>query len=131
MTSATAVRDTIEAANKEFVAAFGRGDAAGVAARYTQDGQLFPPNYDVMSGREAIQAFWQVVLDMGIKPAHLQTVEAERQGDVIIEVGTYVLHGEGSQVVDKGKYIVIWKQEGGQWKLHRDIFNTNMPAPEA
>jgi len=32
-------------------------------------------------------------------------------------------------VLDKGKYIVIWKQEEGQWKLHRDIFNSSMPAP--
>jgi ketosteroid isomerase-like protein len=30
--------------------------------------------------------------------------------------------------VDQGKYIVIWKQDGGQWKLHRDIFNSSLPA---
>jgi hypothetical protein len=30
-------------------------------------------------------------------------------------------------VNDRGKYIVIWRKVGCQWKLHRDIFNTNMP----
>jgi ketosteroid isomerase-like protein len=34
---------------------------------------------------------------------------------------------EGGKVVDRGKYIVIWKREQGQWKLHRDIWNTSMP----
>ena len=29
--------------------------------------------------------------------------------------------------MDSGKFIVIWKQEGGQWKLHRDIWNSSMP----
>ena len=26
-----------------------------------------------------------------------------------------------------GKFIVIWKEQGGQWKLHRDIFNSSIP----
>jgi hypothetical protein len=32
-------------------------------------------------------------------------------------------------VLDEGKYIVIWKQVEGQWKLHRDILNSSRPAP--
>ena len=33
---------------------------------------------------------------------------------------------------DEGKYVVVWKkQEDGSWKLHRDIWNSNlMPAEE-
>jgi len=51
-------------------------------------------------------------------------------GDTVFEVGKYTLFGEGDQVLDNGKYIVIWKKDGEQWKLHRDIFNSNMPLPE-
>ncbi len=32
--------------------------------------------------------------------------------------------------LDAGKFIVVWKQEAGQWKLHRDIFNSSMPAQQ-
>ena len=45
------------------------------------------------------------------------------------EVSTFTLFAGAGQVVGKGKYIVIWKQEGGQWLLHRDIFNSSRPAP--
>jgi hypothetical protein len=31
------------------------------------------------------------------------------------------------KVLDKGKYIVIWKKEDGTWKLHRDIWTTSVP----
>jgi ketosteroid isomerase-like protein len=31
--------------------------------------------------------------------------------------------------MDRGKYIVVWKDEGGKWKLHRDIWNSSLPAP--
>jgi hypothetical protein len=40
----------------------------------------------------------------------------------------YRLQGAGGQVLDMGKYVVIWKQEAGQGKLHRDIWNSSRPA---
>jgi uncharacterized protein (TIGR02246 family) len=123
------VRGAIAAANEEFMAAVKRGDAAGLAALYTEDGQVLPPNGDFVTGKDGIQRFWQAVMDMGIKEAKLETVEVEGHGDTAIEVSTFTLHGAGGDALDKGKYIVIWKREGGQWKLHRDIFNSSMPAP--
>jgi uncharacterized protein (TIGR02246 family) len=127
--TSTEVRDAIVAANEGFVAAFGRGDTAGLAALYTENGQVLPPNSDFVTGKEAIQAFWQAVMGMGIKGARLETVEVEGHGDTAVEVGKYTLLGGEGQQLDQGKYIVIWKQEKGQWKLYRDIFNSSMPAP--
>jgi uncharacterized protein (TIGR02246 family) len=128
--TSTEVRDAIAAANEEFMAAFNRGDAAGLAALYTDHGQVLPPNSDFVTGKPAIQTFWQAVMDMGIKEAELETVEVEGHGDTATEVSKFTLKGEGGQVLDQGKYIIIWKQEDGQWKLHRDIFNSSMPPPE-
>lgn len=67
---------------------------------------------------------------MGIKSAQLKIVEVEHQGEVAIEVGNFMLHGGEGQVLDQGKYIVIWKQEDGQWKLYLDIFNSSMAVSE-
>jgi uncharacterized protein (TIGR02246 family) len=130
MTTSTGIRDAIAAANEKFMAAFNGGDAAGLAALYTETGQLLPPNSDFVTGQQAIQGFWQALMDMGIKEAKLEIVEAEDHGDTATEVSRFTLYGEGGQVLDKGKYIIIWKREGGQWKLHRDIFNSSMPPPE-
>jgi ketosteroid isomerase-like protein len=69
------------------------------------------------------------VVDSGVKGATLTTLEAEGQGDTAYEVGKYTLTGEAGKVLDTGKYVTIWKREQGQWKLHRDIWNTNTPAP--
>lgn len=130
--TSTEVRDAIAAANENFMAAWKRGDAAGLAALYTENGQVLPPNSDFVTGKEAIQAFWQAIIDMGIKGIKLKSVEVEGHGDTAIEVSEYTIHGEEGQELDKGKYIVIWKQKEGQWKLHRDIYNSNssMPSPE-
>ena len=128
-TTATQIREAIIAANAQFMAAFSRGDAAGTAALYTERGQLLPPNGDFIAGKQAIQMFWQGAMNMGIQAVKLETVEVEGSGTIAHEVGRYTLQGAGGQVLDTGKYVVIWQHEGGQWKLHRDIWNSNRPAP--
>ncbi len=130
MTNSTDVRDAIVAADETFMTTFSRGDAAGIAALYTENGQFLPPNSDFVTGKQAIQATFQAFMDMGIKAIKLETIEVEGYGDTASEVGRYTLEGEGGQVLDQGKFIVIWKQEAGQWKLHRDIINTSMPASQ-
>jgi uncharacterized protein (TIGR02246 family) len=127
----TKIREAIVAANGTFVEAFNSGDAAGVAALYTAEGQLLPGNSDFVTGTQAIQEFWQGAMDMGIKSAKLETIEVEGMGKMAYEVGKYQLFVEGGQMLDQGKYIVVWKQIDGEWKLHRDIWNTSMPSPKA
>jgi uncharacterized protein (TIGR02246 family) len=129
MAKSEKLRKDIAAANDQFMAAVEQQDAAALAALYTKRGQLLPPNSDFVTGQEALQAFWQAVLDMGIRRALMEIVEVEDHGKTAIEVSRYTLYAEGDAVADKGKYIVIWKKKGGVWKLHRDIFNSSMPAP--
>ena len=128
-TTLSEVRQAIEAGNEKFMSHFSQANAAGLAALYTQQGQVLPTHSDFVTGRPAIEAFWQSVMDMGIKGASLEILETKACGETAYEVGKYTLKGAGGQVLDSGKYVVIWRQEDGQWKLHRDIFNSSLPAP--
>lgn len=121
-------RASIEAGNKQWEAAASKGDGAAVAALYTATAQLLPANSEVVSGTAAIQKFWQGVLDSGIRGAKLKTLEVEAHGDSAHEVGQYELSDQGGKVLDRGKYVVIWKRVGARWKLHRDIWTTSQPA---
>ncbi|WP_447600565.1 YybH family protein [Nitrospira sp. Nam80] len=123
------VRMQIEAANAQFVTAFKRGDATSMANLYTAAAQLLPANSDFVRGTAAIRTFWQSVLGMGLKGATLETIELEAHGDTAIEVGRYRLFAAGDAVADQGKYIVIWKNDNGKWKLHRDIWTTSQSPP--
>jgi ketosteroid isomerase-like protein len=128
MTESNDVHNAIVAANEIFMVNFSRGDAAGLAALYTENAKFLPPNSDFVSGKEAIQTALQGLIDSGLKTLKLETLEVEGYGDTASEVGKYILGGEDNEVMDEGKYIVIWKQEAGQWKLHRDMINSSMPA---
>jgi uncharacterized protein (TIGR02246 family) len=124
---ATDIRTEIERANEKFMETYRRGDAMGMAMLYTHDGMVLPPNGDFVEGREQIQSFWQGVMDMGIKSITLQIREVEQQADAAFEVSRATLSDEKGQALDQAKYIVIWKKENGEWKLHRDIFNSSLP----
>ena len=121
----------IMAANEKFMAAYSNG-AAAMGDLYTADAQLFPPNADIVKGSQAIGGMWKSVYGSGIKKAKLETLEAQQEGEMVIETGKYTLYGANDVQFDMGKYLVVWKKENGGWKLYRDIFNTSIaPAVAA
>ncbi len=124
-----AVQDT----NREWMEAVKRGDPASLAALYTEDATLLPPNSEPIRGRQGIQAFMGTLMEMGIREVTLETVDVEYLDDVAYEVGAYTLKIEpegGQATTDQGKYVVVWKRDGdGPWKLAVDMWNTNTPLP--
>lgn len=127
-TDTTEVRAAIEAGRRQLTDAFGQRDAAGCASLYTEQGAMLPPNADIARGRRAIQAIWQGIFDAGLTASRDETLEVESAGDLAYEMGRYTLYAGDNNVVDEGKYILIWKREAGQWRIHRDIVNTSRPA---
>ena len=126
------VRLMIEEANKNFGEAVRSGDASALASLYTEDARLLPPNSEMITGKDGIEAFWGGGLQMGIKDAILTTVDLFGMADLVCEIGNYnlTIQLEGQDpMADNGKYIVIWKKaDDGTWKLHVDIWNTSLPA---
>lgn len=111
--------------------AYNRGDVAAVAAMYADDAVVLPPNLPMQEGRQAIQNFWALAKQIGIRDLSLQTTRVEERGDAAWEIGVYTLkiQPEGATPVeDKGKYLVVWKRAGdGSWRLAADIWNTDSP----
>ena len=83
------------------------------------------PNMPNAKTKAKIKAFWAGAAEMGVKRITLKTAEVEADNDTAIEVGAYRLAGARNKTLDAGKYVVIWKKEAKEWKLHRDIFNSN------
>jgi ketosteroid isomerase-like protein len=81
-----------------------------------------------MCGPQAINAFFTGGYKMGIRNLKLTTDEVMGSKDAVVETGTYEVLGDKGVSFDKGKFIVVWKEENGKLKMHRDIWNTDMPA---
>ena len=125
----TDVTSQIKDANTELMTAFAQGDTAALNAFYTADAKIFPANSQILDGQAAISKFWSLTMQMGIKKVLFETTTAQKFGNLAVEEGNYSLFVQGDQLVDQGKYIVTWKQEGGKWKIYRDIWNNSTPPP--
>jgi ketosteroid isomerase-like protein len=84
----------------------------------------------MVSGRPAIKQFFDgMVQQMGLPVLRLNTLQVEERGDTAWEVGAYTM--KLGDISDAGKYIVVWKRLGDDWKLAADIWNTDSALPAA
>jgi uncharacterized protein (TIGR02246 family) len=126
---ADGMRTAIAAQSKAFMDAMARADAGAVAQVFTADAKLMVSGVDgEIGGRDAIEAFWQSALNGGLKELRLTTVELDGEGPMRVESGTYQALGAGSSELGRGRYLLIWKKEGGAWKILRDVGIANPAA---
>lgn len=118
----------IRGAHAKFLTAFNKKDAAGVAAVYAEDGILMPPNATLVVGRPAIQTFMGQMFSPNISGLLLESTETTVLGDYAYARGFYSMLGTDGSVVDRGKFVEIWKHNGSSWEIYRDIFNSDVPV---
>ena len=117
----------IAAVNRRFQEAYDDGDVEALTAMYTDDAMVMAPNAEIISGAEAICDFWRRVMDWGTTTfLKWESFDLEGFDDTAIEVGQYTIAGPDGHALATDKFIVVWKHVGGTWKLHRDIWNSNL-----
>jgi uncharacterized protein (TIGR02246 family) len=117
-----------------YVAAVLKGDAAAIAALYTDDAMEMPPNAAAVKGRPAIDEFQKKqVAGAKFSAFTLNHVETRAAGDVGYDVGTYnqtlTPTGAPGPINDTGKYIVLVKKVGGKWRVAYVCYNSDNPPP--
>ena len=131
---ATAARAAIAAANKAWDEAYLKGDAAAIAATFTDDGARHPAGKPTISGRSAIEASVRSELDSLKYTASVDsTDELIVAGDYVIEIGSWMSKATskaGKAQNTAGRYAAIWKRDAsGAWKIYRDIGNETPSKP--
>ena len=124
-TPAFAQKAEIQKLNAQWVDLFNKGDFAGVAALYTTDAVVLPPDAGIVKGRTAIAAMWKDIATKVTEP-RLTVVEVKRLSPrTAREIGTFALKTKGANPQQlSGKYVVIWEKVAGGWKLSTDIWNS-------
>lgn len=126
-----AIRET----NTAFAKAYAAGDVAAVAALYADDAVLSPPGTPAIRGGAAIREYWSK--DIAATPAGVTLTFATDSdvgvvGDLGWESGSLTVSDKSGAVVDRAKYLTVFRKKDGRWLLLRDIYNSDgPPAPPA
>lgn len=117
----------------EYASSLMDGDIERWLSLWTEDGVQMPPGEPPVVGKEAIRERNQAEADrFAVDDMEIWNAEVVSAGDWAYARGTYTAKllpaGGGDPVPVDGKYMTILrKQPDGSWRIHRDIFNANVP----
>lgn len=111
--------------------AYNRNDAKACADVFTDDGAVLPDNAPALNGKAAIADYFQDNVNRNLV-YDTQSTLSMVSGDLAFEQGTYRVRNiaEGRDV-EVGKYLNIFKNVNGEWKIYRNIWNTDAATPAA
>jgi ketosteroid isomerase-like protein len=120
----------IAAASAVWSEAFAAEDPDAIVALYADDAVLLPPNESAIFGVDAIRATVVEMMSSGMA-IELEDLEINVSGALAYKAGRYRMRSADGTLLDRGKFIEIWSNIDGEWKLHRDIWNSSLPMPES
>jgi len=72
-----------------------------------------------------IVSFWGGVCRSNTRDWAFTTTDLRGDENFLIETGAYEIKDANKKLADRGKYVVVWKKQNGEWKLYRDIGNSS------
>lgn len=119
-------KEIIHSKIKEFSEHVMAGDHEAIGNMYTEDAKIFPSNLDIIEGREAVTDYWYNPSSYTTSYHKVTPEELKIWGDEAYDYGYYEgrsMDSLGNESPWKGKYVIIWKKEDNDWKVHLDIWN--------
>ena len=120
----SALRQEIDSLNRAMEQAFAKGDMAAVAKFYADDAKLMGPRGADISGRAAIDRYWQEI--KGAKSWKLEVIEVGGDRTTAYQVGrsTLVTAGGGGDRTSVSRFVVIWKrQPDDKFRIALDFYH--------
>lgn len=116
---------------ESFERTFNDDDIAACVALFTDDAQILPQHGPIVSGRAGIEQFLKDQMNPVVMFDTTADMTLVRE-DVAIEQGQYrVRDVRRGADIELGKYLHVWRNVNGAWKLYRIIYNTDVaPSTE-
>ncbi len=124
------VKAHIKKANEQYGERFVTNDLSWYQEKYCAQACAMPEKMEAVCGVGNIMNYYYSEGKNKDFKIHITEKEIYGSAESVVEEGFYdIPDGKGGSF-DKGKFIAIWKPEGGQWKIYREIWNSNVAAAE-
>ncbi|MFM0303634.1 nuclear transport factor 2 family protein [Paraburkholderia sediminicola] len=125
------IRDHLLSRYDVWMTAIAEKNIDAIASIYASDAVYMQPGQPRHVGHDAVIAVWRTYFTRpDFKALYTPTLTVSASLDIAYDVGSYVvrLTRNGEPVEIRGKYVVIWKLEKGEWVVAVDIDNTDHPV---
>eukprot|EP01083_Nonionella_stella_P029085 80138_1 len=119
----------LEAIHDKWIKLYNSRDVDGLGNLYAKDCTIMPSGDESISGQlNAKKFFASRINQVSEVIGHLdEAAPMDKDAEMAFIRGTYTYLniGDGDDVVDDGKNVLILKKEDGEWKVYIDIWSSN------
>lgn len=112
-------RAIIDSLDRQFSKDYLNGDSVALASYYAKDAQ-----FGFLKGKD-IFSYWSKSIQSSTKNNTrnliFTTTALAGDSEFLVELGIYEKRDDKGNLKGTGKYLGVWKQEDGEWKIYRDI----------
>lgn len=122
--------DHIRQRTQELVAALNAKDTDKAAEFYAATATVMPPNEATIHGRDSVKLYFQTLVEAGVSDVLMEPKDVGGEGQVAYANGTYAMTLKpkaGGEHRDRGKYLLILRNTGGQWRCEYSMWNSDLP----
>lgn len=123
-----ATRQLIERENTRFTQAHLTGDIALIDSMFAPGAAAFPPGAPAVRGFPALHDFTVEYLKAGLTEFREETTDFYGNAEFVVDAGTYVVTYGPEPVNERGKYLNVWKNVNGTWKIQSNMWNSDPPV---
>jgi len=117
-TDITVLEKEIETRIREYETHLKNGDSIALGEMYTEDAEIIP---STVGRANIIKVFGSMIRD-SITGSSFKTTELWGNDKLLVEDGTGSWSHVNGTVVSRGRYLLVWIKEDGQWKILRDTW---------
>jgi ketosteroid isomerase-like protein len=126
--------EALRARSEGVVAAEAAFDVAAALAFWAEDAIVQGAGTPQIQGKDAIGQVYREYFESGMVKEFSGTtthLEVSAAGDLAYEYGVnrFVITGPEGDLLDMGKYLVVWKKIDGDWFIAALAFTSDAPAP--
>jgi ketosteroid isomerase-like protein len=119
-TDAEAVRKTAS----DLSAAFNQRSIDKVLELYADNSVFMPPNAPLLRGRDPLKSFYTELSGKWTE-LKMEPDDVAGHGPIAYQSGTYTLTSTDAR--DRGKYLIVLRNLGGNWKIEHTAWNSDLP----
>lgn len=122
LSAAGAEDNPIAARMAAFTEAYNKGDAAAIAAFYTEDGAVLPPQGAALVGRQKISDHYAQAFGRGVGNLRYKILEIRQLGPAAaVEIGEAQVSAGDQTILSRSMH--VWLLRDGTWALSRDMYH--------
>jgi len=125
-------QSTIRSKNDALTQAIASKDVGKIINLYAENTTFMPPNRPIIRGKESLKGFYQDLVN-DTKGLRLTVDEVSGAGPLAYQTGRYemdIKDAKGHPEHDRGKYLFILRNMGGNWRYEYSMWNSDLPTEQ-